>query len=112
VHDVSFESALRQAGFSVEVIANQGKGAARSRIEAGRRLFNVCWFDKKTAPGVAALGWYHEKRDADRNVGLGPDHDWSSHAADAFGLMCIAYEAPREAKKVRKVMAGAQGWMG
>jgi phage terminase large subunit len=112
VHDVSFESALRQAGFSVEVIANQGKGAARSRIEAGRRLFNACWFDKRTAPGVAALGWYHEKRNADRNVGLGPDHDWSSHAADAFGLMCIAYEAPREAKKVRKVMAGAQGWMG
>jgi phage terminase large subunit len=25
-----------------------------------------------------------------RSVGLGPSHDWSSHAADAFGLMAIA----------------------
>src|SRR4029078_1368736 len=29
-----------------------------------------------------------------RDVGLGPEHDWSSHAADAFGLMAIAYEEP------------------
>jgi len=26
-------------------------------------------------------------------VGLGPEHDWSSHAADAFGLMCLVAEA-------------------
>jgi phage terminase large subunit len=25
---------------------------------------------------------------------LGPEHDWSSHAADAFGLMAICYEGP------------------
>lgn len=112
VHDVSFESALRQAGFTVEVIANQGKGAAKQRIEAGRRLFNACWFDKRCDPGVAALGWYHEKRDTERQIGLGPEHDWSSHGADAFGLMCIAYEAPREAKKVRRFVGGQQGWMG
>jgi hypothetical protein len=30
-----------------------------------------------------------------RDVGLGPAHDWSSHAADAFGLMAIAYEEPQ-----------------
>jgi hypothetical protein len=23
-----------------------------------------------------------------------PEHDWSSHCADAFGLMAIAYEEP------------------
>jgi hypothetical protein len=27
-------------------------------------------------------------------VGLGPEHDFSSHAADAFGLMAICYEGP------------------
>ena len=26
------------------------------------------------------------------NVGLGPEHDWSSHCADAFGLLAVAYE--------------------
>lgn len=30
-------------------------------------------------------------------MGLGPDHDWSSHAADAFGVMAVAYEAPSRA---------------
>jgi phage terminase large subunit len=24
----------------------------------------------------------------------GPEHDWSSHAANSFGLMAIAYEEP------------------
>jgi phage terminase large subunit len=45
--------------------------------------------------GLDAIGWYHEKRsDDDRNIGLGPDHDWSSHAADALGLLAVNYEAP------------------
>ena len=37
------------------------------------------------------------KKDEARNVGLGPEHDWSSHGADAFGLMCVAYEKHSEA---------------
>ncbi|NDD13750.1 MAG: hypothetical protein EB072_14155, partial [Betaproteobacteria bacterium] len=44
-------------------------------------------------PGLEALGWYHEKKDDVRSVGLGPEHDWSSHAADAFGLMCLVAES-------------------
>lgn len=99
VHDVSYESALRQAGYTVTVVPNQGKGAAKARIEAGRRLFGSMWFNKATTqPGLEALGWYHEKRDEQRGIGLGPEHDWSSHGADAFGLMCVAYEEPRESK--------------
>lgn len=98
VHDVSYEGALREAGFDVEVIPNQGRGAAKLRIEAARRLFKSIWINQDTCgPGLDALGWYHEKRDEERNVGLGPEHDWSSHAADAFGLMCVAYEAPQNA---------------
>ena len=44
--------------------------------------------------GRDALGYYHERRDETRNVGLGPQHDWSSNAADAFGYMAISYEEP------------------
>lgn len=96
VYDVSYESALRAAQFEVRVVPNQGKGAAKMRIEAARRLFPSIWFNAKTTePGLDALGWYHEKKsDDERNVGLGPEHDWSSHGADAFGLMCVAYEMP------------------
>ena len=81
--------------FKVEVIPNQGSGAAAMRIEAVRRIFPKCWFnDATTEAGRDALGFYHEKKDEQRDVGLGPEHDWSSHAADAFGLMAIAYEEP------------------
>ncbi len=97
VFSVSYESALRDAGFDVRVIPNQGAGAAASRIEAARRLFPSIWFNEATTKaGLDALGWYHERRDEARNIGLGPEHDWSSHGADAFGLACVAYEQPQE----------------
>jgi len=110
---VRFADHIRQAGFKAETVDNQGKGAAMKRIEAARRLFPSIWFNEDTTkPGIDALGWYHEKRDEARNIGLGPDHDWSSHAADAFGLMCVAYEAPREKPKTReRVAVGNGGWM-
>lgn len=100
VVDVSFDSAFRAAGYDVTVVKNQGKGAARMRIESARRRFPSIWFDEEsTEAGRDALGWYHEKRsDDDRNIGLGPNHDWSSHCADAFGLMCVVYEAPNPNK--------------
>jgi phage terminase large subunit len=98
---VRFEDHIRAAGFVVETVENQGKGAAMKRVEAARRLFPRIWFDKdKCSGGLDALGWYHEKKDEARNIGLGPEHDWSSHAADAFGLMCVAYEMPREAQRI------------
>lgn len=93
VYDVSYESALRKAEYKVTVVPNQGKGAASARIEAGRRVFDEIWFNETTTqPGIDALGWYHEKKDDVRNIGLGPDHDWASHGADAFGLLCVVKE--------------------
>jgi phage terminase large subunit len=95
VFDVSYRKAFEAAQYEVVVIPNQGKGAAMSRVEEGRRLFPRMRFDKdKCLPGLKALGWYHEKKDEARNVGLGPNHDWASHSADAFGLGCVAYEEP------------------
>lgn len=97
VFDVSYESFLQDADYEVEVVPNQGRGAAKMRIEAGRRHFPSIWFDKeKTAAGVDALGWYHEKVDEKRDIGLGPEHDWASHGADAFGLMCVVADDIRE----------------
>ena len=99
VNDTSYERAFKAAGYEVEVVPNQGKGAAKARIEAARRLFPSIWFNESTTEaGRDALGWYHEKRDEVRGVGLGPEHDWASHGADSFGLMCIVYEPPRALK--------------
>lgn len=113
VHSVSYESALREAGFETKVIPNQGRGAAKMRIEAARRLFPSIWFNEETTQsGRDALGWYHEKKsEDDRDIGLGPNHDWSSHAADAFGLMCVAYETPTDKKLNLPPPQVAGGWM-
>ena len=95
VYAVSYESALKAAGYSVTVVPNQGKGAAGARIEAARRLFPSIRFNEATTVGGReALGWYHERRDEARSIGLGPEHDWASHGADAFGLMAVAYRPP------------------
>jgi phage terminase large subunit len=90
VYKVTPESFLRDAGFVTDVIPNQGAGAVMARIEATRRMFpSVRFHDENTKYGREALGWYHEKRDEARNMGLGPEHDWSSHGADAFGMIAI-----------------------
>ena len=117
VYDVSYESALREAGFEVVVVKNQGKGAAMARIEAARRLFPSIWVNEETTRGgMDAIGAYHAKLDEARGVDLGPEHDWSSHGADAFGLMCVAYEEPKTrvpTPRSSRVGSGAPyGWMG
>jgi hypothetical protein len=59
----------------------------------------------KAGAAQAPIGWYYEKHDEDRNIGLGPkarkiglgpQRDWASHGADAFGMMCVACQAPNE----------------
>lgn len=94
-----YEDHWREAGFTVEPpVKNQGKGAAAMRIEALRRLGPKLWWNETTTEaGRDAIGFYHERKDEQRNVGLGPEHDWSSHAADSLGLMAICYEEPGRA---------------
>ena len=105
IYKITWESALRDAGFRTRVIPSP-RGAAMMRIEAGRRLFPRMYFDiDRTKPGRAALAAYHEKRDEKRNIGLGPSHDWSSHGSDAFGTGCIAYGEP-PARPMREPYSG------
>ena len=109
-----YEDHLREAGFSVEPpVKNQGRGAAMMRVEALRRLGPQIWWNEATTePGRDALGFYHERKDDVRNVGLGPEHDWSSHAADALGLMAICYQEPGRAGSFnRAIRYREQGWV-
>lgn len=109
----SYEDQARDAGFDVEVILNQGPGAAMLRVDSGRRLFPRIWFNEATTEGGRdALAAYHERKDEKRDIGLGPNHDWSSHSADAFGLMCVAYEEPSTPKPTQRSYRGAGGWLG
>lgn len=107
---IDFEAQLQVAGYQTKKI-HSPPGIVMQRITTARRLFPRIWFNKETtAPLVAALGWYHEKLDTDRNVGLGPDHDWASHAADCFGLMCIDYEEPRVKIEAAAPPRRREGW--
>jgi phage terminase large subunit len=109
-----YEDHLRDAGFTVEPpVKNQGRGAAMMRIEALRRLGSKLWFNEETTEaGREALGFYHERKDDIRNIGLGPEHDWSSHAADALGLMAICWEQPgRTGTFNRPIKYADRGWM-
>lgn len=104
-----YEDHIREAGFTVRTVPNQGKGAAMKRIEAARRLFGQMWFDEtRCASGMKALGWYHEKKNQG-GYGVGPEHDWASHAADAFGLAAVDYQEPKTT--VTLDFSNSGGWM-
>jgi phage terminase large subunit len=49
-----------------------------------------------------------QQKSRDRNIRFGPTHDWSSHGADGFGLMCIHYDQP-EGTPPRGSSGGASG---
>jgi phage terminase large subunit len=110
---------VKEGGFAnVRVIPNQGKGAAKLRIEAARRIFPRMHFDEdRCGAGLKALGAYHEKMDENRKVGLGPAHDWASDGADAFGLSAVDYKEPEAATapgpdpRDAREGGGDGGWM-
>lgn len=62
-------------------------------IEAVRRILPRCWFDKNRCKlGIESLSQYRYEYDDKRGVfKKSPLHDWSSHAADAFRQMGVAW---------------------
>jgi phage terminase large subunit len=108
----TYESALKDSGFSTRVMTNIGAGAAMIRVNAVRRLLPSMWFNEATTQGGReALAAYHEKRDEERGIGLGPNHDWSSNGADAFGAMALDYEPPSAPLKIPKRGNKTTSWL-
>jgi phage terminase large subunit len=81
-------------------------------INAARLTFPRIWFDKDScANGLEALRQYRvdwdEKTRSFKNT---PKHDWTSHAADAFRYLCMAWrymlakKEPKPSKPVFKTM--------
>lgn len=113
VYRVTYKSELERAGFTVNIMDNPGAGAASLRVEAVRRIFPNVWVDsERCAAGLDALGWYHEKRDEARGIGLGPEHDWSSHGCDAFGGMALESEELTKVRTKTKTTQPQGSWMG
>lgn len=63
-------------------------------IQAVRNILNQCWFDKgRCEKGIDALMSYHKEWDDKNQVFRShPEHDWASHAADAFRYFAVSYK--------------------
>lgn len=74
-------------------------------IKAARSAFARCWFDKdKCADGLKALRKYQRDLQKDEvSLNKNPRHDWTSHYADAFRYLAVAWEAPRTSKETKPV---------
>ena len=68
-------------------------------IQAVRDTIPRCWFDEdKCADGIDALRQYRSEYNEDKLVfSDNPLHDWTSHAADAFRYMAMAWREIRAA---------------
>lgn len=62
-------------------------------IEAARRILPRCYFDAdRCADGLRALSYYRCEYDEDKRIYKDrPLHDWSSHGADAWRYMAVAW---------------------
>jgi phage terminase large subunit len=62
-------------------------------IQASRMALKRCWFDFKCQDGIECLRQYQREFDEDKKVFRDkPRHDWTSHGADAFRMMAIAWK--------------------
>lgn len=73
-------------------------------IQAARTTFPRCWFDKAGCEdGLKALRKYQREVEKDEvSLKARPKHDWTSHLADAFRYMAIAWRQESEPIQDRK----------
>lgn len=83
---------LQQLGRSPKLVPAHKLGDG---IEAARLSLMMCWFDSaKCGAGVDALSQYQKEYDEKkRDFRDTPRHDWTSHSADAFRYLAMAWKA-------------------
>lgn len=114
-HDAKAKT-LASGGKSIQEMAQKALGTGNVRIvpslslqdgiQAVRQMLPKCWFDADGCDdGVEALTQYQrEWDDAKKAFHDKPKHDWTSHSADAFRMLAIAWreehkEKPKPAPK-------------
>lgn len=81
----------RTLGIKFEVVPQH---EINDGIEAVRNLLPRCWFDAKNCErGIEALKSYRKEFDEKKKVFHNrPEHDWSSHPADAFRYLAVGFK--------------------
>jgi len=82
-------------------------------IQAVRQMLPMCWFDsERTHDGLEALRQYQREYDEDKKAfRQTPRHDWTSHPADAFRMLAIAWRLEPKVKPpdvVKPLMVGPE----
>lgn len=82
---------LQSLGINPITIAPQL--AVDDGIQAVRSMLDQCWFSAERCDHlIEALRAYHKEYDDQRMTWKGrPEHDWSSHPADAFRYLAVGY---------------------
>lgn len=72
-------------------------------ISAVRLSLHRCHFDaERCRDGIEALKQYHAEFDEKQNTFKdAPKHDWTSHAADAFRYLCMAWREITPSEKAK-----------
>lgn len=81
-------------------------------VQAARNVLDIAWFDHKCIDGLEALKQYQrEWDDARKMFRSSPRHDWTSHYADAFRMLAIAWreERPKPEDRPPVFPVGIQG---
>lgn len=104
----TIEQQMRDAGRKVRIIP---KTSIADRINAGRSIFNRCWFDAENcADGINALRHWRYDVDPDtKQFSKIPLHDDASHGGDAFTYFAVSMG---ETKRKKPAPERAGGWMG
>ena len=82
-------------------------------IQAVRLALTRSWFDFKCEDGIECLKQYQREYDDDKKMFRDkPRHDWTSHGADAFRMLAIAWREEEKAlpldNSVRGLSVGAE----
>lgn len=66
-------------------------------IQAARNTLPWCTFDEvRCADGIEAISHYHREWDSEKkSFRDSPEHDWSSHYADAFRYLSLTWKVPK-----------------
>ena len=80
-------------------------------IQATRLALTRAWFDHRCEDGIECLRQYQREYDEDKKVFRDkPRHDWTSHGADAFRMLSIAWKEeaklPHKDDAIRGVFVG------
>jgi hypothetical protein len=95
---------MQESGLKPELVPDH---KVMDGINAARLVLPRCYFDRtKCADGLEALRQYRAEYDEKiRTFKNEPKHDWSSHSADAFRYLAMAYRELTAEEKPKDWMA-------